>query len=73
METIKGFFVQLFGSVIGIGFCLVGTLGWAYWMWVAIQLGSFGMFIFGIAGPFALVAGILGLWSFFFGIPHWLL
>jgi hypothetical protein len=27
---------------------LVGTLGWAYWMWLAIKLGSFGMFLFGI-------------------------
>jgi hypothetical protein len=52
---------------------LVGTLGWAYWMWMAIKLGSFGMFFFGILGPFAMVAGVLGLWSFFFGIPNWLL
>ena len=36
---------------------LVGTLGWAYWMWMAIHLGSFGMFIFCILGPFAMVAG----------------
>jgi hypothetical protein len=47
--------------------------GTAYWMWMAIKLGSFGMFFFGIFGPFALIAGVLGLWSFFFGIPHWLL
>ena len=73
METIKGFFSYIFGSVLGIGFFLVGTLGWAYWMWMAIKLGSFGMFFFGILGPFAMVAGVLGLWSFLFGIPHWLL
>jgi hypothetical protein len=73
MASIKVFFAQLFGSAIGIIMALVGTLGWAYWMWMAIKLGSFGMFFLGILGPFALVAGVLGLWSFVFGIPHWLL
>jgi hypothetical protein len=64
---------SLFGSAIGIGFMLISTLGWAYWMWLAIKLGSFMMFFFGILGPFALVAGALGLWSFVFGLPLWLL
>jgi hypothetical protein len=73
MEAIKGIFGALFGSVVGIVFMLCGTLGWAYWMWMAIKLGSFMMFFFGIFGPFALLAGLLGLWSFLFGIPHWLL
>jgi hypothetical protein len=73
MEAIKGLFAWLLGSAFGIIFMLVGTLGWAYWMWMAIHLGSFGMFFFGILGPFAMVAGVLGLWSFCFGIPHWLL
>ena len=73
MGTIKDILGSLFGSAIGIGFMLCGTLGWAYWMWMAINLGSFMMFFFGILGPFALIAGVLGLWSFFFGIPLWLL
>jgi hypothetical protein len=73
MEKIKELFVGLFGSALGIGFLACSTLGWAYWMWMAIKLGSFMMFFFGILGPFALVAGVLGLWSFFFGIPLWLL
>ena len=68
----EGYACGLFGSAIGIGFMLCGTLGWAYSMWMANKLGSFGMFFFGILGPFALVAGVLGLWSFFFGIPSWL-
>jgi hypothetical protein len=72
METIKGVFAYLLGSAVGIIGMLVGTLGWAYWMWMAIKLGSFGMFFFGILGPFAMVAGVLGLWSFVFGLPHWL-
>ena len=73
MDLIKGMFAGLFSSIFGIGFLLIGTLGWAYWMWMAINLGSFMMFFFGILGPFALVAGVLGLWSFFFGIPTWLI
>lgn len=73
MEAIKGFIGGLFGSALGIGAFLIGTLGWAYWMWMSIKLGSFLMFFFGIFGPFAVPAGILGLWSFFFGAPHWLL
>jgi hypothetical protein len=73
METIKALITTLFGSAIGIIFFVCGTLGWAYWMWMAINLGSFMMFFFGILGPFALVAGVLGLWSFLFGIPLWLL
>jgi hypothetical protein len=64
-------------ALMGVGgmivFFLTATLGWAYWMWMAIMLGSFGMFFFGILGPFALIAGFLGLWSFLFGIPLWLL
>ncbi len=73
MDSIKETFSTLLASGAGIIFLLCGTLGWAYWMWTAIQLGSFGMFFFGILGPFAVVAGVLGLWSFLFGIPSWLL
>ena len=76
MEWIKNFvgvLAGIFGTAGIFCFMLSGTLGWAYWMWMAIQLGSFGMFFFGILGPLALVAGILGLWSFLFGIPVWLL
>lgn len=68
----KTFLTSLFGSTLGIIFLLSTTLGWAYWMWTAIQLGSFMMFFFGILGPFALVAGALGLWSFVLGMPIWL-
>ena len=44
MERIKEFLGGLFASSIGIGFMVCGTLGWACWMWMAIKLGSFGMF-----------------------------
>lgn len=47
------------------------TVGWAWWMWMALHLGSFGMFLFGLVGT--PVASVLGLWSLAFGIPHWVL
>lgn len=72
MDAIKDVLAGLFGSVLGIGFLATGTLGWAYWMWMAIQGGSFMMFFFGILGPCSVIAGFLGLWSFFFGMPEWL-
>lgn len=72
MNRLKDTFSNLFGSALGLGFLLSGTLGWAYWMWMAIQVKSFLMFFFGIFGPFAVVAGFLGLWSFAFGAPQWL-
>jgi len=48
-------------------------VGWAWWMWMAIHFGSFGMFLSGLAGPLAFLAAVLGLWSMLFGIPLWLL
>lgn len=48
-------------------------LGWLYWIYIGVKLGSFAMVIFAILGPFGLVASILGAWSFLFGIPLWLL
>jgi hypothetical protein len=47
--------------------------GWAFWMWMAIHFGSFGMFFFGLLGPFAYIAGAFGLWSLLFGAPAWLI
>jgi hypothetical protein len=47
--------------------------GWAYWMWMAIQFGSFIMFIFGLLGPLGFFASLLGLWSLLLGVPFWLL
>ena len=52
---------------IGLG------LGWLYWTYIGAKLGSFGMVIFGILGPFGFIASILGAWSLMFGIPLWLL
>jgi hypothetical protein len=46
-------------------------LGWVYWLWLAIQIGSFAMFLFGLLGPLAIPAALMGLWALIFGTPHW--
>jgi hypothetical protein len=60
-----------------LGFGMIGVyigsfVGWAYWMWIAIQVGSFWMFVVGLIPPGWLVASFLGLWSLLFGVPMWL-
>ncbi len=49
------------------------AIGWAYWLWVAVHVGSFLMFFIGIAGPFAILVSPVGFYSFLFGTPAWLL
>jgi hypothetical protein len=74
--SLGSFIISLIG-VIGVGgFYLLafGMLpGWAFWMWMAIHFGSFGMFLFGFLGPLGFVASALGLWSLLFGAPAWLI
>jgi hypothetical protein len=79
MQKIYGYLVGLAQGTLGLAFVALyfgGTIGlfvgWAYWMWMAIHLGSFGMFVVGFLGPVAVLAGALGLWSLVFGIPGWL-
>ncbi|MGE0852574.1 MAG: hypothetical protein AB7O44_23600 [Hyphomicrobiaceae bacterium] len=50
---------------------LLMPLGALYWLWIAIQLGSFMMFVFGILGPAVAVTAPFGLYMLFFGVPHW--
>ena len=51
---------------------LVLVSGWAYWMWMAIQIGSFAMFLFGLLGPLGIIAALFGIWSLVFGLPLWM-
>jgi hypothetical protein len=44
-------------------------LGWIYWLWLAVKVGSFGMFTFGAFFPLAIVAAILGLWALLLEMP----
>ena len=76
MESIKNFFEGLFGAAAGIVmmtcfFCYsVGTI---YWLWVAIQIGSFWMFVLGFIPPTAVFTGFVGGYAMIFGTPDWVL
>jgi len=56
------------GLVIGMMLLMVGGL---YWLWMAIQFGSFGMFVLGLIPPFYIFTGPIGAWSLIFGPPSW--
>lgn len=46
-------------------------IGDLFWLWTAIQLGSFWMFVVGIVPPLFIIAAPLGAWSLIFGPPDW--
>lgn len=73
MRGFIGGLIAFGSSAVGMILYVLVFVGWAYWMWMGIQLGSFGMFILGLLGPIAVVCAFLGAWSFLFGIPKWLL
>ncbi len=55
------------------GLYILLFIGDLYWLWVSIQLGSFGMFLFG-AFPFTMpIAAPVGAYSLIFGVPAWVL
>jgi hypothetical protein len=47
------------------------SIGGIYWLWVAIKLGSFLMFVVGIFGPMVIVTAPVGTYMLLFGVPHW--
>ncbi len=67
---------DFFDSLIGIFFFalfMLLPLGELYWLWTAIQLGSFSMFVLGLIPPFQLLAMPVGAYMFVFGIPDWVI
>ena len=64
---------EFFGGAIGLALLGSFIVGEIYWIWMSIQLGSFFMFFIGIAGPTMLFTAPVGAWSFFFGIPNWVI
>jgi hypothetical protein len=76
MTKLKEFFEGIFGAAAGIVwiiFILSYTVGSVYWIWISIQLGSFGMFFLGIAGPVIIFTGPIGMYSLIFGTPDWII
>ena len=58
------------GSAFMVIYVLIG-IGGLYWLWIAIQIGSFGMFVVGCIPPLFLITAPVGAWSFLFGVPDW--
>ncbi len=47
------------------------SIGGLYWLWIAIQLGSFGAFVLGIFPPSAIFTAGVGAYALVFGTPDW--
>ena len=75
MNKFSEFFEGIFGAagvVIMIIFFFSYSIGGLYWLWIAIQLGSFWMFVLGIAGPTVVFTGPIGAYALIFGTPIWI-
>jgi len=64
--------VQAFGVAGAVAIMLLPGLGQIYWLWTAIQLGSFFMFFLGCLPHLFPVTGTIGAYAFFFGVPDWM-
>jgi hypothetical protein len=65
---------KLFAALGGTGaiaLMLFLSLGELYWLWMAFKIGSFWMFVIGIAPPFMVVASLVGAYGLIFELPHW--
>ncbi|MGS4823193.1 hypothetical protein ACN4GA_30105, partial [Raoultella terrigena] len=63
-----------FGSV-GIVFYIsivVFPVGGLYWLWTAIQLKSFSMFLLGVIPFLWIVTSPIGLYSLITDVPDWI-
>ena len=70
-ELLEGFFGASAGVIVII-FMFILPIGSIYWLWISIQVGSFWMFLLGIAGPFVILTGPIGAYSLMFGTPIWI-
>lgn len=58
-------------KLLAICISILLALGDIYWLWTAIQIESFWMFICGLVPPFVAITGPVGAWSLLFGVPAW--
>jgi hypothetical protein len=70
---IKGI-VEFMSGTLGIFLWGLVAIGSLYWLWIAIQIGSFLMFVIGVF-PITtiLIAMPVGAWSLLFGVPDWVI
>ncbi|MFJ5537282.1 hypothetical protein [Vreelandella titanicae] len=74
MKSIINAFMSLtraLGSFGAIAVYFLIGIGGIYWLWIAIQIGSFWMFIVGLFPLFYIVTAPVGAWSLLFGVPSW--
>ena len=71
MRAVAGVFSGFMALVVGLAGILV-TIGGIYWMWIAIQIGSFTMFLVGMLPPAWIITGVVGAYSLLFGVPRWI-
>jgi hypothetical protein len=75
MEKIKGFFTSIFGgagAIVMLGLAFAIPIGDLYWLWMAIQLGSYWMFVLGMLPFTAIFVGPIGIYCLLFGVPSWI-
>ena len=66
---------ELSESALGLaimGLYILSGIGSLYWLWIAIQIGSFSMFVVGIIPITIIITGPVGAWSILFGVPDWI-
>lgn len=65
-----GVFHFVAGTVL---FCMYGlwAVGAIYWLWSAVQVGSFLMFLVGVIPPAIVATGLVGAYALLFGMPDW--
>lgn len=76
MDAIKGFFESMFGAAAGLvmfAFIISLSIGSLYWIWMAIQLGSFLMFAILFFPPAYIITGPVGFYALIFGPPEWVI
>ncbi len=61
-----------FGLCIYCFIYILPSLGWLYWLFYSIKIGSFGMFIFGVIPLTLPISIIVGAWGVLFGLPNWI-
>ena len=44
-----------------------------YWLWLALKLGSFSMFVVGLIPISWIVTGPVSIWAVLFDVPMWVL
>ena len=58
-------------KLVALAFSILMILGELFWLWTAVDIGSFWMFVIGLIPPFFIVTCPVGAWSLLFGVPDW--